>query len=186
MIYPVKTESRRMQENMDKLKDSMDDLLLELDKIQDDNTVIKKKFTESMLGTAFKNSLVFKDESIISDNIWKGDVNACFDKIVKESIDKNIGHEIGQVSYFGATSCPERRLQEHKRTFFGSDTKKGLGFHLGMDIVYYTARLEKAAQMETKLINRFHLSRNIKKVSGGLSFGKPAYFVYKLRYFLKK
>ncbi len=172
-----------VNKKVDNLENSIEELLEEFDRVKLEQEFVKQQVTEASLGTAFKNSLVFKDKDIEADNIWKGDVSPCFDKIAKEIQHKDgFGYDCGQLCYFGATSFPERRLAEHRKV----QGNNVLGFSLGMNILYYSARMEKAASMETKLISRFGSTRNIKKVSGGLSFGRPAYFVYMLRYFIRK
>jgi predicted GIY-YIG superfamily endonuclease len=119
--------------------------------------------------------------SSIKDNMLiRGEVKPCFEKIV-ERLERN-GKNATNL-YIGATCDPQRRFKEHFRSSVKNNTsfaQKGT-----MELLYGTSRMERAAEMESRLLMRFKTSGNSMRMSSGLAFGKPSYFVYLLRHFKK-
>jgi len=154
--------------------------------------MVLSRETQKRNGIAWKERLVFKFAEIHADSVWRGDVNSVYRHLVEQiewQKDDNNTHNNNNHMYFGATFNPERRLTEHGRNFgvFSNDemgktlltSKRKL---MRMDILYHTTRMEKAADLEGRLLTRFPMSSNTSRTSQGLIFGKPSYFVYMLRF----
>jgi len=123
---------------------------------------------------AWTETLTFRDSRIQSSNIWRGDVDACFNRISEEMEQKMVRKQRGL--YVGLTCDPERRMKEHTRK--KCDTKEP---DVNMILVYRSSQLSRSAEMESRLLNGFSTVRNVSKHSQGIMFGKPSYFVYFLR-----
>lgn len=114
---------------------------------------------------AWRERLLFRKPGIVSDSVWRGNVDKCYN-IISKDIEKHIAHS----SYLGSTCDPERRLTEHMKKTPG----------VSMNILYHTTSVQKAADMESRLLSKFRITRNTSLHSHGLLWGKPSYFVYML------
>lgn len=125
---------------------------------------------------ARETRLIFSDNRIESDKVYRGAVHPCFSNICNDIRHiPGISNSDSKQIYFGATCDPARRLREHIRT-------NGRKQHLKMQLLYHTTRMEKAADMENKLLHRFPFTYNVRNNGSGLVFGKPSYFVYLLKW----
>lgn len=124
---------------------------------------------ETKKNHVFQRLLHFNNENIIANKVTKGPVEESFKSVAKYADTFKYKY------YFGATSNPENRFLSHMKKF---DTS------FSMNILYYTSRMEKAAQMEHLLINKYSRnlgSKNKNMFSSGLVYGKPVYYVYLLQ-----
>lgn len=116
---------------------------------------------------SWRERLVFRNPDVVSDTVWRGNVENCY-RYISENIEKHVTPR----SYLGSTCDPERRFKEHM--------KKSPHLPLSMNILYHTTSVQKAADMESRLLSRFKITRNASLHSHGLLWGKPSYFVYML------
>lgn len=129
---------------------------------------------------AWKERLVFRYKDIRADQVWRGRVIPVFHRVA-DRLSLDFSRDSGQTYHFGATFDPDKRFAEHKRSTAAFNAKEAQR-NLVMDILYHTTKLEKAADMESRLLTRFPTTINTSRASLGLCFGKPSYFVYLLRY----
>ena len=159
-----------------------------------DNIIDTQKEMESRR-LCWQEKLSFKDHRIQSDTVWRGSVSHAFAAMTKDLI-------VDEHVYLGTTYDPERRLKEHVRKTMRSwvvrsenepdilckddglqmRTIKTLQSNYRMDILYHTTCSGKAAEMESRLLWKYPLTRNILAHANGIVFGKPSYFVYLLKH----
>lgn len=166
----------------------MDEFGLEMESIQLE-MLLQNKRMENMSDVqktlerrraCWQQSLMFKDQRIHSEGIWRGSVTHAFAAITKDLV-------VDDHSYIGTTYDPERRLKEHvRKTIFSNDIKtldkSAYQKNFRMDILYHTTCSGKAAEMESRLLWKYPLTRNIMSHANGVAYGKPSYFVYLLRH----
>jgi len=130
----------------------------------------------------WKEHLVFNHKDIVSDDVYRGDVSSCYEHITKDL--KNLENRHNPMyldTYIGSTCNPQRRIKEH----FDQLKKTNVNPSLSMNILYHSTQMSRAAELESRLLRSYKGSRNVSRYACGLSFGKPSYFVYMLR-FLKR
>lgn len=143
--------------------------------------VLKRKDKSSLsFHKAWKERLIFKQSAIDGDGVWRGPVEQAMGGIMTD-LDK---YQLLSSSYIGATCDPERRFKEHMRNLFPIKSKPSSKGSPSMKILYHTTQMTKAADVESRLLGRFRMTRNVSSSANGMLFGKPSYFVYILKHVL--